>query len=104
VGANDEGIYNGGLRYPVGAELEVNDADTRITEHCGTGINLATLDWCMREWRDGYKIRVCEFTAKDIAAIPTATDGKFRVHRCRVVGEKDLTEIGVIASEKEAKP
>jgi hypothetical protein len=34
------------------------------------------------------------FTAKDIAAIPTS-DGKFRVHKCSIVGEKDLKEIGL---------
>ena len=29
------------------------------------------------------------------AAIPIATNGKFRLHRCTVVGEKDLKEIGL---------
>jgi hypothetical protein len=50
----------------------------------------------MREWQQGHRILVAEFTAKDIAAIPTATDGKFRVFRCKIVGEKDLKEIGLI--------
>ena len=50
----------------------------------------------MREWRVGFRILVVEFTAKDIAVIPTASDGKFRLHRCTVVGEKDLKEIGLI--------
>jgi hypothetical protein len=50
----------------------------------------------MKEWKDGYRILIAEFTAKDIAAIPTATDGKFRVFRCKIVGEKDLKEIGLI--------
>jgi hypothetical protein len=34
-----------------------------------------------------------EFTAADIAAIPLATDGKFRLRRCKVVGEKDITAL-----------
>jgi hypothetical protein len=32
-------------------------------------------------------------TAADIAAIPIATDGKFRLHRCTVVAEKDVTTL-----------
>ena len=86
------------LTYDVGASLSVPDANTDATEHCGAGINVATLDWVMREWREGYRVFVVEFTAADIAAIPTATDGKFRLHRCTVVAEKNLTEIGLIAA------
>jgi hypothetical protein len=51
----------------------------------------------MREWKEGYHILIAEFTVADIAAIPIATDGKFRVRRCKIVGEKDLAEIGLIA-------
>jgi hypothetical protein len=90
------GLFNGGLRYVVGESVSVADADTDVTEHCGAGINVATLEWCMREWRPGYRILVVEFERADIAAIPIATDGKFRLHRCDVVAEKDLTEIGLM--------
>jgi hypothetical protein len=55
----------------------------------------------MKAWEKGYHILIVEFTAKDIAAIPIATDGKFRVHRCKVVGEKDLIEIGLIKKAAE---
>jgi uncharacterized protein YjbI with pentapeptide repeats len=96
VKENLEGPYNGGIKYHKGKKVEVKDANTDESEHCGAGINLATLDWVMREWKEGFKILVAEFTAKDIAAIPTATDGKFRVFRCKIVGEKDLKEIGLI--------
>ena len=34
------------------------------------------------------------------AAIPIATNGKFRLHRCTVVGEKDLKEIGLTEEAK----
>jgi hypothetical protein len=85
----------GKLAYEVGETLTVKNASTDNTEHCGPGINVATLDWCIREWRDGYRILVVEFTAADIAAIPTATDGKFRLRRATVVGEKDLAELGL---------
>ena len=96
VNANMEGPYNGGIKYQKGKLASVDNANTDETEQCGAGINIATLDWCMKEWREGYRILIVEFTAKDIAAIPTATDGKFRVERCKVVGEKDLKEIGLI--------
>lgn len=42
---------------------------------CAAGINVATLDWCMKEWKIGHRILLVEFTAADIAAIPTA-DGR----------------------------
>jgi hypothetical protein len=53
----------------------------------------------MKEWHEGYRILIAEFTAEDIAAIPTANDGKFRVHKCKIVGEKDLREIGLVKAE-----
>jgi uncharacterized protein YjbI with pentapeptide repeats len=91
----DEGIgpFNGGITYQVGESYEVADADTNPHEHCAAGINVATLDWCLKEWQQGYRVLIVEFTAADIACIPTATDGKFRLHRCRVVGEKDITPL-----------
>jgi len=95
VNGNMEGPYQGGITYKIGKSYQVDNANTDDTEHCGAGINVATLDWCMREWCDGYRILIVEFEAADIAAIPIATDGKFRLHRCKVVGEKDLKEIGL---------
>ena len=50
----------------------------------------------MKVWREGMHILIAEFRAEDIAAIPTSTDGKFRVSRCKIVGEKDLKEIGLV--------
>jgi uncharacterized protein YjbI with pentapeptide repeats len=93
VTAKGIGPFNGGITYHVGQSYEVSDANTDIAEHCGAGINLATLDWCLREWQEGYRVLIAEFTAADIAAIPTATDGKFRVHRCRIVAEKDISAL-----------
>lgn len=87
------GPYNGGIEYKIGESYSVEDSNTDDTIDCGAGINLATLDWCMRNWNAGYHILIAEFVAKDIACIPIATDGKFRVHRCKIVGEKDLNEI-----------
>ena len=81
------------LRYDIGSALSVGDANTDVNEPCAAGVNVATLDWCLREWREGWRVMIVEFTAQDIAAIPTATDGKFRLHRCTVVGEKDITTL-----------
>jgi hypothetical protein len=83
------------LHYAQGATLEVSDANCDPSVDCAAGINVATLDWCLREWETGYRILLVEFTAADIACIPTATDGKFRLHRCTVVGEKDLAQFGL---------
>jgi len=84
------GPYNGGIVYEVGKSVEAFDANTDIHESCGAGINVATLDWCLKEWRVGYRILVVEFLKEDIACIPMGTDGKFRLHRCKVVREVDL--------------
>ena len=93
VDEHGEGPFNGGIIYEIGQTYKVKDADTDPDSHCGSGINLATLPWCLNEWRKGYRVLVCEFKAKDIACIPTATDGKFRVYRCKVIRELDVSEI-----------
>ena len=95
VNGNMEGPYQGGILYEIGRSYQVDNANTDDTKHCEAGINVATLGWCMKEWCDSYRILIVEFEAADIAAIPIATDGKFRLHRCSVVGEKDLKEIGL---------
>ncbi|MDD5381901.1 MAG: hypothetical protein PHG53_09745, partial [Phycisphaerae bacterium] len=92
---NYEGIYNGGLIYKKGMALKVTDYNSSEKEQCGSGINLATLDWCIKEYKDGYRIMLCEFTAKDIVAIPIGSDGKFRVKKCKVIKEIDLVKIGL---------
>jgi len=99
VNKDGEGPYQGGIKYEIDKTYKVTNADIDEFTQCGSGINLATLDWCMREWKKGYRILIAEFTAKKIAAIPVNTDGKFRVHECEIVGEKDLKEIGLIKKE-----
>ena len=73
----------------------MKEANTDEQEQCGAGINLADLPWCIKEWQKGYRILLAEFTAKNIACIPWGTDGKFRVFRCKIVGEKNLKELGL---------
>jgi len=87
------GPFNGGLTYAVGESYVVDNADTDESHSCGAGINLASWSWCLSGWRDGYRILVAEFEAPDIACIPIGSDGKFRVHRCRIVAEADIGEL-----------
>jgi len=67
---------------------ELHVVDYKATSKDGE----VTLD---AEWQEGYKILLVEFRPEDIACIPHGTDGKFRVHRCTVVREMDLKELGV---------
>lgn len=97
VDKNGYGPYRNEIQYRTGQtyEAEINPDEN---EQCGAGINLATLPWCMSEWQPGYRILIAEFTIKDPATdicIPVASDGKFRVRKCEIVGEKDLKELGL---------
>lgn len=80
-----------------GALLSVPGTDTDDNTECGAGVNLATLSWCISHHPyvkyngECSKIWLVEFRVKDIGAIPHNTDGKFRVFRCRVLEEVDIT-------------
>lgn len=88
VDEKNEGIFNGGLKYKIGKVVEVEDFDDDERILCGEGINVATLSWCQNQKQDDtQKILEVEFEAKDIVAIPFATDGKFRVKKCKVLRE-----------------
>jgi hypothetical protein len=97
VTADGYGPFNGGIKYEVGQTVSVKNANTDPRAACAAGINVAALPWCLNNYTQGYRILVVEFTAKDIAAIPNG-DGKFRLHRCKVVGEKTLAELGIETS------
>jgi len=99
VTAKNTGPYYPEYIYTFGSDYNCDDADDNPLTQCGKGISLATLDWCIKEWKPGYKILIAEFTAVDIAAIPTATNGKFRVRKCKIVGEKDLIAIGIVKTK-----
>ena len=109
VTAEGDGIYakaNGHrpIRYKAGETVEVKNANTDPLVACGAGINVATLPWCLKEWKPGYRVLLVEFVAKDIAAIP-AGDGKFRLHRCKVLREKqiDPVALGLVKDEASAE-
>jgi hypothetical protein len=104
VNEDGTGPTYSGINYEIGAEIEEKDACTDETQDCAAGINVATLDWCLRGWQPGYRILIVEFEAKDIACIPLGTDGKFRLFRCKVIEEKklDYEALGLVKKQKEA--
>lgn len=75
------------IKYVPGQDYEIKDADTGESSNCHKGINVADAEWCKRY--NNQRIFAFEFDVSDIAAIPTNTDGKFRLHRCRCVEELD---------------
>lgn len=95
VNKNNTGPFFSEIHYEIGETYKVDNADIDNLKQCAPGINLATLDWCIENYVKGYKILIAEFAAKDIAAIPAGSTGKFRVHKCKIVGEKDLKELGL---------
>jgi len=84
-------LYNGkspcqGAKYEVGKTYTEQNYSRDERNQCDRGLNVSTLEWCLRH-SSGYKSEFMEveFQAKDIIAIPFATDGKFRVKKFRVL-------------------
>ena len=79
-------------KYEIGKEYEVEDGNSDERILCDKGINLATLEWCLRETNcDLTKTyAVFEFDPKNIIAIPYNSDGKFRVAKAKYI--RNLTE------------
>jgi len=61
-------------------------ADTNTERDCSYGINVATLGWCLENKSSNHAIIVVEFDRKDIACISHYSTGKFRIHKCKVLG------------------
>jgi hypothetical protein len=93
------------ITYEMGKTYTESNFCTEESEQCAAGINLATLDWCLKEWRPGYRIFIASFKRKhgndDNICVPIGSDGKFRVKSCKIVGEVDLVEIGFINEKGE---
>ena len=87
VNENYESISKGGIKYEIGKVVKEDNYDPDERVLCSRGINVATLEWCLKNGKIGYRLLEVEFTAKDIVAIPYATDGNFRVKRCKVIRE-----------------
>jgi hypothetical protein len=85
---NNEGAFVGGIKYEIGSTYEVPNASTDEKVLCAPGIHLATLNWCKDKYNPkDHRIVVAEFNREDVAVIPTKTEGKFRVKKCKIVEE-----------------
>ena len=87
VDKNYEGKFQGGVKYEIGEIVKEKNFDPDERVLCSRGINVATLEWCLENKGEGDIILEVEFMAEDIVAIPYATDGKFRLKRCKVIRE-----------------
>jgi hypothetical protein len=79
--------YNDEKTYQVGKTYTEKKYSTDIFEQCGEGLNVVTIEWCLRDTgKDLTKTYIeVEFSPKDIVAIPFNTDGKFRVKKFKVL-------------------
>ena len=77
------------LDYSIGNKVSVPNANTDRRELCAAGVNVAYLEYIFNNHRDDTIVLV-EFYGEDVAAVPYASDGKFRLHRCTVI--RDVTE------------
>ena len=82
------------ITYEIGKEYTVENANENEGVQCAKGLSVATLAWCLRNWRPGWRILRILHYGDDIAAIPHGTDGKWRVRKLRVVGEVPMSEWG----------
>ena len=81
-------------KYEVGKTYECNELNTDETMLCGSGINVATLEWCLKDTNNNLEKTYieCEFEAGNII-VPINTDGKFRVDKIRVIGKLTKEEL-----------
>jgi hypothetical protein len=77
------------IKYVPGKDYKIKNADTDPGSACHKGINVADVAWAKGSATNGNRLFAFEFEMEDIAAVPTNTDGKFRVHRCKCVEELD---------------
>ena len=105
VTAEGHGHHYPTLTYTVGETYTEPNFEANEHVDCGPGINLASLDWCLKEWRPGYRILIASFKRRhgndDNICVPIGSDGKFRVRSCKIVKELDLREIGFLNEKGE---
>lgn len=92
-------VHSPKIKYEVGKTYEVKDANTDPSSVCHAGINVADAEWCKGKAR----VFAFEFKLEDIAAVPTNTDGKFRLHRCLCVEEVDPQTFKPVEPKKPKK-
>lgn len=89
------GIHYPGLYYTPGAVFENMKADKNEDNGCSFGINLATLPWCISNYRPGMRIMRVSFDRSQLACVPYDIEGVIRVTGCRVLEEVDLYTLGL---------
>ena len=79
----------GGLNYLNSEYIEDESFDNDVTKQCSSGINLATLQWCLNNKNClSYRLLMMEFDVNsDNVCVPIGTDGKFRVRKAHRIGE-----------------
>ena len=94
--SNFESPYKSGFFYELGIMKEEKDFDNDIFHLCGKGINLATLEWCIRDCGMDIDTNIFvefEFEVCDIVALPFNSDGKFRVKKATPIRKLTKTEL-----------
>jgi hypothetical protein len=98
---NQSPIQDNKITYEVGKTITLKNGDKSDLTLCAEGLNVATLEWCLREGNiDSHNFIEVEFYAKDILAIPFNSDGKFRVSKLKVVREIPKKELKTLLNKK----
>jgi hypothetical protein len=104
----------GNLSYKIGKTVILNkkDCDYSDMEGHSKGLNVATLEWCIRNRDTDSRpiifgkplihdpIIEVEYDPKDIVSIPYASDGKFRVRKLKVLRVLDEKEVKKVSERK----
>ena len=83
------------FKYEIGKTYSTKDCNDDERVLCGKGLNVATLEWCLRDNTcDLTKTYIIvEFDVKDIVAIPYNSDGKFRVWKIKIIRKLSKKEL-----------
>ena len=89
------------LTYKVDKTVIEKDYDDSDLVSCSKGLNVATLEWCLREGNiESNNFIEVEFKASDIVAIPYNSDGKFRVKKLKVIRKIPKAELKKFLARK----
>ena len=85
----------GKITYKVGKTYTEEQCDNNETLDCGAGLNVATLQWCLKETINNSAAEFIEvqFKVSDIVAVPYSSDGKFRVRELKVLRRLSRDEV-----------
>jgi uncharacterized protein YjbI with pentapeptide repeats len=81
------GPFQGGINY-LGEDVFESELDTNDNIQCSQGIHLATFRWCLDNKGEERRLFMFSFNVRD-SVCPIGSDGKFRVRKCRRIGECD---------------